>query len=110
MSSLFEQDDNASHASVDLLAPRYAQRVMALGKACPEKAGELKQDYEERLRIHNVTPIIFEIGPTPELSERDAKIVKEVVRSNLRYDQTVMLSKMGWSQWFAKAFSQRPRW
>lgn len=110
MSSLFEQNDNASRTVVDLLAPGYARRVMMLGKACPEKACELKQEYEHRLRIHNVTPEIFEIGPTPELTKRDAKIVREIVRSNLRYDQNALRSKMGWGQWFATAFSQRPRW
>jgi len=64
-----------------------------LGKACPEKAGELKQDYEQRLRTHNVTPEILEIGPTPELTKRDAKIVREIVRSNLRYDQNALDQK-----------------
>ena len=92
-------------------APHYIRSVVALGKACPEKAGELKQDYEQRLHTHNATAVLL----TPEqrraaLTDRDYKIAREVARSNLRYDQEVLRSKMGWGQWFASALRQRPRW
>lgn len=91
--------------------PQYIRSVVALGKACPEKAGELKQDYEERLRTHNATAVLLTPGQRGvELTKRDRTIAQEVVRSNLRYDQEVLRSKMGWGQWLASALSQRPRW
>lgn len=110
ISFLFKQKDKVSRTKVDLLAPCYAQKVFVLGQQCPEIGKELQLDYEKRFKTHNVTPKIFVNGSTLKLSERDTKIVREVVHSNLQYDQQVLQSKMGWGQWFSIALSQRPRW
>jgi len=92
-------------------APQYIRSVVALGNACPEKAGELKHDYEQRLHTHNATAVLLTPGQRGvELTKRERTIAQEVARSNLRYDQEMLRSKMGWSQWFASALTQRPRW
>jgi hypothetical protein len=108
MTAAFEKGDTERDTAK---VPQYIRSVVELGKACPEKAGELKQDYEQRLHTHNATAVLLTPGQCGvELTKRDRMIAQEVVRSNLQYDQEVLRSKMGWGQWLASALSQRPRW